>query len=71
MSWARRHLRVSTRGGIYSDGPMKSLDYQETYLKTILGFIGLTDAAVVRAEDLSKRPGWVQRRDVVRRGSAS
>jgi FMN-dependent NADH-azoreductase len=40
-------------GGIYSDGPMKSLDFVEPYLKHILSFIGLTDITVFRVEGSS------------------
>ena len=36
----KKVIIVSSRGGVYSDGPMKSMDYQETYLKAIFGFIG-------------------------------
>jgi len=37
-------------GHVYSDGPMKSMDFIEPYLRTILGFIGLTDITVFRVE---------------------
>jgi FMN-dependent NADH-azoreductase len=37
-------------GGIYSEGPMQSLDFVEPYLKYILSFIGLTDLTVFRVE---------------------
>jgi FMN-dependent NADH-azoreductase len=37
-------------GGIYSDGPMKEMEFIEPYLRAILGFIGLTDIAVFRVE---------------------
>ena len=40
-------------GGVYSDGPYKPYDFQETYLRAILGFIGVTDVTVVRAEGLA------------------
>ncbi|MBW4024916.1 MAG: FMN-dependent NADH-azoreductase [Proteobacteria bacterium] len=43
-------------GGVYSDGPYKPYDFQETYLRTILGFIGITDVTVVRAEGLAMGP---------------
>ena len=43
-------------GGVYSDGPYKPYDFQESYLRTILGFIGLTDVSVVRAEGLAMGP---------------
>ena len=40
-------------GGIYSEGLMKSFDFVAPYLKTVLGFLGLTDVTVVRAEGTS------------------
>jgi FMN-dependent NADH-azoreductase len=41
---------VSSRGGIYSAGPAMPMDHQETYLLMMLGFIGITDVQVIRAE---------------------
>ncbi|HWV65142.1 FMN-dependent NADH-azoreductase [Chitinophaga sp.] len=46
------YLAVAS-GGVYSDGPMKSMDYAEPYLKWILGFIGLNDVTTFRVEGLS------------------
>ena len=46
----KRVFIVSARGGVYSDGPMKAMDFQEPYLRTVLGFIGLTDVTFVRSE---------------------
>ncbi len=40
-------------GGVYSDGPMQSYDFVVPYLKTILGFIGITDVSVFRVEGTS------------------
>ncbi|HXB43445.1 MAG TPA: NAD(P)H-dependent oxidoreductase [Puia sp.] len=37
-------------GGVYSEGPMKSHDFTESYLRTALGFIGMTDIKVFRVE---------------------
>ena len=37
-------------GYVYSDGPMKSMDFIEPYLRTVFGFIGLTDITVFRVE---------------------
>ncbi|GJE59405.1 FMN-dependent NADH-azoreductase [Methylobacterium trifolii] len=46
---------ASTRGGIYTgDGAMAGFDHQESYLRVALGFIGLTDVTIVRAEGLAK-----------------
>ncbi len=44
---------ASTRGGAYHEGALAALDHQEAYLKAVLGFIGLTDVTVVRAETLA------------------
>jgi len=44
---------VTARGGVYSQGPAQSMDFQETYLRAVLGFIGLTDITFVRAEGLA------------------
>lgn len=46
------YIAVSS-GGIYSEGPMKQMDFNEPYLRFILGFIGLTDITIFRAEGLS------------------
>jgi FMN-dependent NADH-azoreductase len=40
-------------GGVYSEGAAQTMNFQETYLRAVLGFIGLTDVAVVRAEGLA------------------
>ena len=46
----KKVIIVSSRGGMYSESPMKAMDYQETYLRAVLGFIGLTDVSFIRAE---------------------
>jgi FMN-dependent NADH-azoreductase len=43
---------VTGRGGVYSEGPMKAFDFQEPYLRTILGFIGLTNVHFIHVEGL-------------------
>lgn len=40
-------------GGIYSEGPSAGYDFVAPYLKAVLGFIGITDVTVVRAEGLA------------------
>ena len=45
---------VSSRGGVYSEGVGVALDHQESYLRTALGFIGLKDVVIVRAEGVSQ-----------------
>jgi len=40
-------------GGIYSDGPMQAYDFAAPYLKSVLGFLGMTDVTVFRVEGAS------------------
>jgi FMN-dependent NADH-azoreductase len=45
---------ASARGGVYTgDSPAAGLDHQETYLRGVLAFIGLTDVTIIRAEGLA------------------
>ena len=37
-------------GGVYSEGPMMEYDFAAPYLEKVLGFIGMTDVTIVRAE---------------------
>jgi FMN-dependent NADH-azoreductase len=41
---------VSSRGGMYAGTPGEVMDHQESYLKTVFGFFGVTDLRFVRAE---------------------
>ena len=43
-------------GGVFSEGPGKANDFVAPYLKSFLGFLGMTDLSVFRAEGL-KVPG--------------
>ncbi|MGA7325527.1 MAG: FMN-dependent NADH-azoreductase [Rhodomicrobium sp.] len=47
---------VSARGGIYTAGPMASLDHQENYVRDVFGFIGVKNVSVVRAEGVAIGP---------------
>lgn len=46
------YLAVAS-GGIYSDGPMQAYDFATPYLKGVLGFLGMNDVTVFRAEGAS------------------
>jgi FMN-dependent NADH-azoreductase len=52
----KRVIVVESRGGLYSEGPAQALDFQEPYLRTLLGFIGLTDVTFIHAEKLGFGP---------------
>jgi FMN-dependent NADH-azoreductase len=43
------YLAVAS-GGIYSEGPMQAYDFATPYLRTVFGFLGLSDVTVARAE---------------------
>jgi FMN-dependent NADH-azoreductase len=45
---------VLTRGGVYSSSEAgRAMEHQETYLQTVLGFLGITDVRFVRAEGVA------------------
>lgn len=47
---------VSARGGFYAEGPLAQMDFQENYLKTFFGFLGIRDVYFIRSEGVSKGP---------------
>lgn len=54
-------IAVVASGGIYSTGPMQSIEHQESYLQAILGFLGLKDISFVHAEGMAMGPEAVQK----------
>jgi FMN-dependent NADH-azoreductase len=46
------YLAISS-GGVYSEGFMKPYDFTEPYLRSVLGFLGMTDMTAYRAEGLN------------------
>ncbi|AOF91064.1 FMN-dependent NADH-azoreductase [Sinorhizobium sp. RAC02] len=56
LAKGKKVIIVSTRGGHYSAGPAAVMDHQESYLKAVLGFLGITDIEIVRAEGLNLSP---------------
>jgi len=61
LAGGKRVVVVSTRGGVYSEGAMQPLDFQEEYLRKLFGFLGVTDIDVVRAEGVNLSPENKQR----------
>jgi FMN-dependent NADH-azoreductase len=51
-----RAVVIETRAGFYSDGPAAVMDNQEPHIRTLLGFMGITDVTFVRAEKLAFGP---------------
>jgi FMN-dependent NADH-azoreductase len=53
LATGKKVVIVISRGGVYAEGPAAAMDFQETYLRSVLGFIGVTDVEMIRAEGLS------------------
>ena len=49
----KRAIVILSRGGVYSEGPAQALDFQGTYIRSVLGFIGITDVELVIAEGVA------------------
>ena len=52
----RRAIVIEARAGLYSEGPATAMDHQEPHIRTLLGFMGITDVTYVRAEKLAFGP---------------
>jgi FMN-dependent NADH-azoreductase len=51
LAGGKRVIIASSRGGFYGPGtPASMLDHQETYLRAVFGFFGITDITFIRAE---------------------
>jgi FMN-dependent NADH-azoreductase len=54
LAGGKKVVIASTRGGFYGvESPMAAMDFQEEYLRTVFGFLGVTDIEVIRAEGLN------------------
>jgi FMN-dependent NADH-azoreductase len=54
----KKMVCVTTRGGDYSLGtPMNAYDAQESYLRQIFGFVGITDLQCIHAQPMDLAPG--------------
>lgn len=47
---------LTSRGGLYSEGPAAAADFQEPYLRHLLGFVGITDVTFIHAEKIGFGP---------------
>ncbi|WP_092411059.1 FMN-dependent NADH-azoreductase [Dokdonella immobilis] len=54
LAGGKKLVIASSRGGVYSAGSAgAAMDFQETYLRGVFGFLGITDIEVVRAEGVN------------------
>ncbi|MFS2009656.1 FMN-dependent NADH-azoreductase [Azospirillum sp. CT11-132] len=57
LAGGKRVIVASGRGGVYSTNPaLAGLDHQEAYLRTVLGFFGITNVTFIRAEGIGMGP---------------
>ena len=49
----KKAVVIETRAGFYSEGPAAAMDSQEPHIRTLLGFMGITDVNFVRVEKLA------------------
>lgn len=52
----KRVIVIESRGGLYTEGPASAIDFQEPYLRHLLGFVGITDVTFVHAEKIGYGP---------------
>lgn len=52
---------VLSSGGIYTQGPAAPLNHAGPYLKSVLGFIGITDVEMIHVEGLSVGPNGAEK----------
>jgi len=53
----KKMVCITTRGGDYSqESPMHAYDAQESYLRQIFGFVGITDLHCVHAQPMDMSP---------------
>lgn len=54
LAGGKQVIIASSRGGVYTSGPAMAMDFQEPYLRAVLGFIGIDALQFVRAEGVAR-----------------
>jgi len=52
----KKAVVIESRAGLYSEGAGAALDGQEPHIRILLGFMGITDVTMIRAEKLAFGP---------------
>lgn len=53
LAAAKKVIVALSRGGVYSQGPASAMEHAETHLRTLLGFIGVTNVEFVVTEGVA------------------
>lgn len=48
----KKAVHIVTRGGVYSEGPAAAYEMGDRYLRTIFGFMGITDFTTIAADKM-------------------
>jgi FMN-dependent NADH-azoreductase len=57
LAGGKKVIVASSRGGFYGPGtPAAALEHQESYLRAVFGFLGITDVSFVHAEGVALGP---------------
>ncbi|HAQ08612.1 MAG TPA: FMN-dependent NADH-azoreductase [Bacillus bacterium] len=56
----KKAIHIQARGGIYSEGPAKEMEFGDRYLRTVLGFMGITDVETIAIEGMAAMPDQAQ-----------
>ncbi len=52
----KKALHIQARGGVYSEGPAKEMEFGDRYLHAVLGFLGIPSVESVIAEGMAQMP---------------
>ncbi|MBB5354182.1 FMN-dependent NADH-azoreductase [Anoxybacillus mongoliensis] len=52
----KKAIHIQARGGIYSEGPAKEMEFGDRYLRAVLSFIGITDVETIAVEGMNAFP---------------
>ncbi|MFC4075458.1 FMN-dependent NADH-azoreductase [Salinithrix halophila] len=52
----KRAVHIQARGGVYSEGPAKELEFGDRYIRTILNFVGVSDVESIIVEGMNQMP---------------
>jgi len=53
MAKNKKAILILASGGVFTEGPWRSWDFVEPYLRQILAFIGIADVQIVRIEGMN------------------
>ncbi|WP_210367436.1 FMN-dependent NADH-azoreductase [Bacillus sp. REN3] len=53
-------LHIQGRGGYYSEGPAKGMEFGDSYLRAVLAFMGVTEVETIAVEGMAAEPEKAQ-----------